>query len=150
MYRYHLCENKHQWQAEVQLGPTPNLSGERTAYCPTCGKPAQTSSPHVNWLNPWADAVVPVDLDSLAEVYNKYIEDRGGMGDGATGKKIPNWDCRKTWTYYAPKEKLDAYILPIHDGYFSFGVRHSHAEGDYYSMMLPAELWSDIKPLWGV
>lgn len=149
-YRLHQCENKHRWQSEVKFGATTNLSGEASAYCPTCGKKAQSSSPHVNWLNPWADCIIPVDLDSLAEVYNKYVEDNGGMGDFETKKKIPNWDCRKSWTYYAPKEKLDAYVLPDQGGYFSFGVRHSNEPSAYYSMMLPSALMKDIKPLWAI
>ena len=46
---------KHVWYAIVEYGEyTTNLSGEKTVYCPICGKRATYLSPWINphWTNP--------------------------------------------------------------------------------------------------
>lgn len=98
-----------------------------------------------HWKQPFAEYnVIPVDVDSLAEAVNDYIEKRGGMGDGH-GEKIENFDIRTIWKQYG--EKLDGYIFPLPKiaGHFSYGVRHSDEEHDYYANELPVEYHKKIK-----
>ena len=46
MYRMHECHCGEKWQAIVEYSKsTPNLSGEKTPYCPKCGKRAAYSQP---------------------------------------------------------------------------------------------------------
>lgn len=45
MYRIHGCHCGEKWQAAVEYTTTPNLSGEKTPYCPKCGKRAAYSQP---------------------------------------------------------------------------------------------------------
>jgi len=41
------CQCGHKWTAEVQLSAhTPNLSGERTVWCPLCQQRPLIGSPH--------------------------------------------------------------------------------------------------------
>jgi len=39
------CECGHKWSAPVKFGPTNNLSGELTSWCPKCGKRPAISHP---------------------------------------------------------------------------------------------------------
>jgi hypothetical protein len=44
--RTHTCACGHSWTKEVELSDsTPNISGEKTPWCPVCGKRAAYSSP---------------------------------------------------------------------------------------------------------
>jgi hypothetical protein len=45
-YRTHTCSCGHVWDALVRYGPTANLSGELTSWCPQCGKKPAISTPH--------------------------------------------------------------------------------------------------------
>ncbi len=50
MNRKHSCVCGHDWIAPVELaksGETPNISGEKTAYCPECNRRAVESSAHL-------------------------------------------------------------------------------------------------------
>jgi len=51
--RNHECRCGHKWQQDIEYGPTPNISGERSVYCPECGQRPMCSSPHVGrpWFN---------------------------------------------------------------------------------------------------
>ena len=45
--RAHKCECGHKWSAPVELSnATPNLSGEKTQWCPKCGSRPSESSAH--------------------------------------------------------------------------------------------------------
>jgi len=103
--------------------------------------------PH--WNNPWKDVAIPVDIRSLADEYTKYIESRGGWGDGKGGK-LTNYDVLEmNWKVYAKGRPMDAYLLKYcpSELYVSFGVRFSNEESDYYSMELPVEYADRVKRL---
>lgn len=99
--------------------------------------------PH--WKNPHiADGIIFVDVDSLAEAVNAYIEERGGMGDGHGGR-IPNFDIRAIWRQFGGK--MDAYIFPLRrrEEHFSYGVRHGDEPSDYYANQLPVKYHAKIR-----
>lgn len=39
------CVCGHEYDQQVVLGPSPNVSGEKTAWCPACGKKPAHGSP---------------------------------------------------------------------------------------------------------
>jgi len=101
------------------------------------------------WKNPWTDAAIPVDIESLADEYNKYIQSRGGMGDGK-GNKIPNYDILEdSWKKNSKGEPMDAYFLKYcpSEEYVIFGVRFSDEESDYYGGEIPREYAERVKRL---
>jgi len=103
----------------------------------------------LKWKNPWADVAIPVDIRSLADEYNKYIESRGGVGD-SKGNKIKNYDAlENNWKINARGRHMDAYLLKYRpsDLYVSFGVRFSDEDSDYFSMGIPVEYADRVKRL---
>jgi hypothetical protein len=45
--RDHECGCGRRWREDVEYGPTPNIGGEKTVYCPECWQRPLVSSPHV-------------------------------------------------------------------------------------------------------
>lgn len=103
----------------------------------------------LKWKNPWADVAIPVDIRSLADEYNAYIQSRGGVGDGKGGI-IKNYDALEmNWKINARGRHMDAYLLKYcpSELYVSFGVRFSDEDSDYFSMELPVKYADRVKRL---
>jgi hypothetical protein len=74
------CGNK--WIAKVELGPTPNISGEKTVYCPKCNQRGSCGSPH-KVIEIRGDQLVCKDrysIDSIENVYPTLIDSNQKKG----------------------------------------------------------------------
>jgi hypothetical protein len=83
---------------------------------------------HWHEHNPWADSVVYVPIERLAECV------AGGTIAVSGGGSEP-YDVARVLQHFQQvgRDKLDAYILPQPDGVHSLGVRYGAESSEYYS-----------------
>jgi hypothetical protein len=84
--------------------------------------------PHWHEHNPWADEIVYVPIERLAECV------AGGTIAVSGGGSEP-YDAARVLQHFRQvgRDKLDAYILPQPDGVHSLGVRYGAEGSEYYS-----------------
>ena len=85
--------------------------------------------PHWHEYNPWADSVVYVPIERLAECV------AGGLiSVGSWDGPIVPYDVPYVLQHFAQGgDKLDAYILPQPSGDHSLGVRYGAEGSEYFS-----------------
>lgn len=97
---------KHEWSAPVTHGPTANISGEHTCYCPKCNSRAVISMPQritIDYCTGqyWPTEYRPVVCRLLSSVIWYWMRDN--MLDPITGDDIRRQASRELGTSIARK-----------------------------------------------
>lgn len=90
-----------------------------------------TSCQPKRWPNPWADVIVYVTLEELAECF-------GGLGQscGRSDGSSFIWTKELVLAHWRTAGKrLDPYILPQPNGWHSIGIRYGSKGSQYLSPM---------------
>ena len=90
-------------------------------------KITKVPTPHWHGSNRWADKIVYVPIERLAECV------AGGTITEPDGRSVP-YDVARVLRHFAQGgPKLDAYILPQPSGDHSLGVRYGSEGSEYFS-----------------
>jgi hypothetical protein len=119
------------WVAPVEYGETTNLSGEKSVYCPKCGKRSDTASPHLEPVNISGNYRTPdgraqIDFEIREEKPGEPVFSASGQFDGSFGQCLE--EIAKAYPNDARVQEIVKVWRVWHLNDMNAGCQHQRAE----------------------